>query len=173
MPGVAARQDDTQSISDIPLYDILERFIRGEHVEDLEGASRQARAASDRLSELRWEARYAAMPPERQAEWERIAAGEHDALPGDPEPSPCPAWCDDGAHLPERAGIDHSGASANVKGVFSTPANLKSALTYAYVDGGQGLVYAGDQDLTPAGAREYAAAVLRAAELAERIGAGA
>ncbi len=158
----------------VPTYDLLERFIRGERVEDLEAASRQARAASGRLSDLRWRAEFAAMPPERQAEWERIAAGKHVALPGDPEPSPCPAWCDEEAHLPERVGIDHVGASAVIPGALNIPGRPKGgASTYAYLDDGRSLVYAGDEDLTPAQAREYAAAVVRAAELAERIGAGA
>ncbi len=154
-------------------YDILERFIRGKHVEDLEGASRQARSASEQLNKLRWQAQFAALPPERQAEWERIAAGEHVPLPDDPEPTPCPDWCDGETHLPERHGTVHVGASAMVLSTFSTPDNPRTAQTYAYVEDGRGMVYAGDQDLIPAQAREYAAAVVRAAELAERIGAGA
>jgi len=165
---------NTETAAISPAYDLLERFVRGEHVEDIEAASRQARAASERLSELRWEAQFAAMPPERQAEWERIVAGEHVPLPGDPEPSPCPAWCDEEAHLPERVGIDHVGASAVIPGALNIPGRPKGgASTYAYLDDGRSLVYVGDADLTPTAAREYAAAVVRSAELAERIETGA
>ncbi len=165
---------NTETAAISPAYDLLERFVRGEHVEDIEAASRQARAASERLSELRWEAQFAAMPPERQAEWERIVAGEHVPLPGDPEPSPCPAWCNEEAHLPERVGIDHVGASAVIPGALNIPGRPKGgASTYAYLDDGRSLVYVGDADLTPTAAREYAAAVVRSAELAERIETGA
>ncbi len=95
-------------------------------------------------------------------------------LPDDPEPTACPGWCDEEDHLPERRGIDHVGASAEVMSGFGRPGNPKAAQTFAYVeDSGRAMVYAGDEDLTPAQAREYAAAVVRAAELAERIGAGA
>ena len=165
---------NTETAAISPAYDLLERFVRGEHVEDIEAASRQARAASERLSELRWEAQFAAMPPERQAEWERIVAGEHVPLPGDPEPSPCPAWCNEEAHLPERVGIDHVGASAVIPGALNIPGRPKGgASTYAYLDDGRSLVYVGDADVTPTAAREYAAAVVRSAELAERIETGA
>jgi len=103
----------------------------------------------------------------------RTTIVERFPLPDDPEPTPCPDWCDEETHLPERHGTDHVGASANVLSTFSTPDNPRTAQTYAYVEDGRGMVYAGDEDLTPAQAREYAAAVVRAAELAERIGAGA
>ncbi len=111
--------------------------------------------------------------PDGSDVFERFARGEHVPLPGDPEPTPCPDWCDEETHLPGRRGVDHVGASAKVLSTFGRPDDPRAAQTYAYVEDGRGIVYAGDQDLTPAQAREYAAAVVRAAELAERIGAGA
>lgn len=93
----------------------------------------------------------------------------HPALPL----TPCPSWCDEETHLPERQGTNHVGASGSVESDWGPPGS-RLAQTYASPDDeGVWTVYAGDQDLTPAQAREYAAAVVRAAELAERIGAGA
>jgi len=150
-------------------YDLLGHFIRGKPVADLEAASRQAQSASEQLNELRWQAQFAAMPPERQAKWERIAAGEHVPLPDEPDPSPCPEWCDEPAHLPERVGLDHVGASASVSGALSPPHCLKTAATFVYLDDGRGLVYVAEGDYTPQQARQLAAGLLKAADLAQRI----
>jgi len=91
-------------------------------------------------------------------------------LPDDPEPTACPEWCDQEDHLPERCGTDHVGASGSVESDWGLPGS-RLAQTYASPgDEGVWTVYAGDQDLTPAQAREYAALILRAVELAERIG---
>ncbi len=94
-------------------------------------------------------------------------------LPDDPEPTACPGWCDEEDHLPERQGIDHVGASGSVESDWGLPGS-RLAQTYASPgDDGKGWVYAGDQDLTPAQAREYAALILRACKLAEQIGGAA
>ncbi len=84
-----------------------------------------------------------------------------------PEQTPCPPWCDNVDHH-EGQGVDHVGASATVAG---TVGEGRAAQTYAYREGDAAWVYVSDLDLTPVQAREYAAAVVRAAELAERIGA--
>jgi len=163
----------TDPVTSSPAWDLLERFVRGEPVEDLEAASRQARAASERLSELAWQDNLANMPAGRRDELDRILRGERVPSPGDPEPSPCPAWCDEEDHLPERQGIDHVGAWGSVASGWGLPGS-RLAQTYASPDGeGVWTVYAGDQDLTPAQAREYAALILIACELAERIGGAA
>jgi len=162
---------DTQSSGEE--FGLLRRFIDAGRVEDLAGTRRQAQIALHTLGEALLQERLAAMTPKQRYKLACINAGEHIPLRGDPEPTPCPEWCDEDAHLPERAGIQHNGASTDVIGVFSTAENRRTASTFAYGEKGQGFVYAGDEDLTPAQAREYADAIVRAADLAERIGADA
>lgn len=135
----------------------------------------QLAEATRALSDPRMQAWLESLDPGRRYEVERIMRGEHVPLPDDPEPTTCPGWCDEEDHLPTRQGTDHVGASGKVVSNWSTADNPKVAQTFAYIDpaSGRGLVYAGDQELTPDQADEYAALVARAAALGRRIEAGA
>jgi len=96
-------------------------------------------------------------------------------LPDDPEPTACPRWCDEEDHLaraagdrPRRRQRGASRATGACRGRGWRRPTPRLATTAR-----AGSTPAGDQDLTPAQAREYAALILRACKLAEQIGGAA
>ncbi len=78
----------------------------------------------------------------------------------------CPTWCTEVMHRLDRRGesCSHIGAKLDI-----TPA--VGCWTWKPEDGAA-LVYVADGDVTPAQARQLAAGLLKAANLAEQIGSG-